>query len=76
MVERTVQSRAREMEMVLSAAAEMSFERLGKFSAVRLEEWCNREPSSRLRGFSAMLVPARVGSEGVLLRGGGMLEML
>lgn len=45
-VERTVQSRVRAMARVLSAEAERSLVREGKWRAVIVEAWWRREPSS------------------------------
>jgi hypothetical protein len=64
MVETTDQSRVLEMEISLSSPAASSLLREGKLRAVMLAEWCNNDPSSRFLGFSRILFPANVGTEG------------
>lgn len=52
------------MAMVLSSEADSSFERVGKCSAVMLDEWWRRVPSSRFLGFSKIEFGPRDGRDG------------
>lgn len=61
MVDKGVQSRVRMMAMVESSEEERSFERVGKWRDVRLEEWWRREPSSLFEGLEDVGVVERVG---------------
>jgi hypothetical protein len=49
-VERVVQSLVRVMEMVLSIEDERSFEWVGKWRLVRVDEWSRRVPRVRFEG--------------------------
>ena len=80
MEERSVQSREREMAMVLSSAALKSFDLDGKWSFVTALSWWTRFPSERLRGFSDVLLAIRdggtVGGFEVCDLDGAVVEML
>jgi len=76
MVDRTVQSRVREIATVLSSAAEKSLPFVGKCSLVTAREWWSRVPSSRFLGFSTMAVLERAGTLCRDFVPGGVADML
>lgn len=76
MDERTVQSRVREMAMVLSSAALKSLDFVGKCRRVMGRSWWFRLPSERFRGFSAVIVLSKVGTADLAVFGAGAVERL
>ena len=75
-VETTFQSRILVTDIVLSSAADSNLDLDGKYSAVILDEWWRRVPISRFFGFSRILFPAKVETEGYRsLTIGGAMEI-
>jgi hypothetical protein len=74
--ERAVQSRVREMAIVLSSAEEKSLPFAGKCRRVMARSWWRREPKDLLEGFSEIEVCAIEGSFLEALLTGGAVEMV
>ena len=74
--ESAVQSRVREMAIVLSSAEEKSLPFAGKCSWVMARSWWRSEPNDLFEGFSEIDVCAREGSFLLALLTGGAVEMV